>query len=75
VTLEELKALKVGEKVRIEGRSFPPLAGAVWAIDEACVEIHWHNLTSSLIWFANVASGMDHTAEWISRGKPGRRKS
>ncbi len=77
MTLEELKALKVGEKVRISGDGFEPLRGVVHAIDERCIEIHWFDRfgTSTLIWFRHIESGMSTRHEDINRDKPKRKRT
>jgi len=61
VTLKELKTLCEGDPVHFASDVDRPGArpGKVWMSDDRCVEIHWPDGTSTLIWFSHCADGRD----------------
>lgn len=61
MTLAELRTLPRGARVRFTGgidRPEPAL-GYVVAAGERCLDIHWPDGTSTLIWFAHCEDGRD----------------
>ncbi len=68
MTLAELETLKDGDRVRFTGgiaRDHKP--GKVWASDDKCVEVHWPDGTSTLIWFAHCKDGRDARHAFLKR--------
>jgi hypothetical protein len=67
VTINELKALRRGDRVVYASGSYPAVEGAVNAIDERSVELFWYDGTSSLLWFAHCEDGRDPRHEHLTR--------
>jgi hypothetical protein len=67
MTIAELKALTGGDRVRFADDKRP---GRVHAADPRCVEIHWPDGTSTLIWFAHCADGRDARFAFLRRVEP-----
>lgn len=73
MTLAELKGLAAGERVRFAEDGHRP--GRVHAADGRCVEIHWPDGTSTLIWFAHCDDGRDARFAFLQRTEPRRGQS
>jgi hypothetical protein len=75
VTLDELKTLMDGDRVTLTVGKREHAPGKVWASDDKCVEIHWPDGTSSLIWFSHCADGRDTRHLCIERDTKGRKRT
>jgi hypothetical protein len=70
MTLDDLKALKRGDRVVCSPDGFPSgYPGVVNAIDVRSVEIFWRDGTSSVIWFAhcNLSDGRAPRLDFLHR--------
>lgn len=67
MTLEDLRVLKSGDRVRFSGGIASSDVGHVSSRDGQAIEIHWSDMTSTLIYFVHCEDGRDMRHAFLKR--------